>query len=269
MAQSEKDVAMENYTSSIKAWPARFAPIDTEFCHGQYISISQNPALYSVIGITFGGDHAFVFGLPDLRGRVPLGVGAFKSTFGQFNFELGSKNGGDWSFSLVKTQTAVTLSAENVPGHTHPATFMPAKSDVPIDIKVRGDQSVNIPVGATVPTTTTPETLRGPQYLSNYQAGLQSSKGGFVDFPPDSTVNLATGSGGVTLTGRAGVTASPRISVLTGGTVEVQSQNLATTPTPIQISATAPMTMSTFQPSLALNFIITMLGYYPRLPTDS
>jgi microcystin-dependent protein len=260
MAQSEKDVAMDSYISTITVWPAYYAPIDTTFCLGQAVPIQQNVALFSLIDLQYGGDPNKFFNLPNLAGRVPFGT---ESYYNGLTFKAGMKVGDVTTTTSLTMRTAVTLSAENLPGHTHPATFMPAKSDMRIDIKVRGDQSVNIPVGATVPTTTTPATLKGPQYLSNYQAGLQSSKGGFVNFPPDSTVDLATGIGGVNVTGGAGVTASPTVNVVTGGRVEVQSQTTTPTPAPIQISATAPVTMSTLQPSLALNFIITMNGRYP------
>ncbi|MCM0020984.1 MAG: tail fiber protein [Tagaea sp.] len=257
---------MDSYISSITIWPPTFAPAGTEFCRGQLISIDQSVALFSLIAAVYGGDGRINFGLPNFKGRVPLGIGEFTSSFGNYNFVQGMKIGAPGSIAQVTTSTDITLIADNLPGHTHPATFTPAKSDVPIDLKVRGDQRVNIPVGATVPTATTPATLSGPQYLSNYQAGLQSSKGGFVNTPPVSTVNLATGIGGVTVTGGAGVTASPTINVVTGGTVAVQSQTLNSAPTPIHIAATGLVTTAAFQPSLAMNFIITMIGYYPARP---
>lgn len=52
-----------------------FAPRGWAFCNGQLLSIAQNSALFSLLGTTYGGDGRTTFGLPDLRGRVPVHVG--------------------------------------------------------------------------------------------------------------------------------------------------------------------------------------------------
>lgn len=52
-----------------------FAPRSWAYCQGQLLSIAQNSALFSLLGTTFGGDGRTTFGLPDLRGRVPVGAG--------------------------------------------------------------------------------------------------------------------------------------------------------------------------------------------------
>ena len=52
-----------------------FAPRGWAFCEGQLLAISSHTALFSLLGTTYGGDGRTTFGLPDLRGRVPLGVG--------------------------------------------------------------------------------------------------------------------------------------------------------------------------------------------------
>lgn len=52
-----------------------FAPVGWALCDGSLLSISQNPALFSLLGTTFGGDGQNTFALPDLRGRVVLGAG--------------------------------------------------------------------------------------------------------------------------------------------------------------------------------------------------
>jgi microcystin-dependent protein len=52
-----------------------FAPAGWAFCDGQMIAISQNQALFSILGITYGGDGRTTFALPDLRGRVPIHAG--------------------------------------------------------------------------------------------------------------------------------------------------------------------------------------------------
>lgn len=81
--------------------PRRFAR-----CDGQLLSIAQNNALFALLGTVYGGDGQTTFGLPDLRGRVPIGFGAGPSLT---NYAIGQKSG-------VET---VTLNSTNLPAHTH------------------------------------------------------------------------------------------------------------------------------------------------------
>jgi microcystin-dependent protein len=79
-----------------------FAPAGWMFCEGQLLPISENETLFQLIGTTYGGDGQSTFGLPDLRGRIPLHQG----------------NG----FILAETGGAeeITLTVNQIPGHTHP-----------------------------------------------------------------------------------------------------------------------------------------------------
>ena len=56
----------------IKMFAGDFAPRGWAFCDGQLLPISQNTALFSILGTTYGGDGRTTFALPDLRGRVPV-----------------------------------------------------------------------------------------------------------------------------------------------------------------------------------------------------
>lgn len=87
-----------------------FAPAGWAFCQGQLMPISENETLFQLIGTTYGGDGQSTFGLPDLRGRVPVHQG----------------NG----FTLAETGgvETVTLSTAQIPSHTH---AMLASNDVP------------------------------------------------------------------------------------------------------------------------------------------
>lgn len=64
------------YLASIEIWSGNFAPKNWMFCQGQKLQITQYTALFSLLGNTYGGDGRTYFNLPDLRGRVPLGVGS-------------------------------------------------------------------------------------------------------------------------------------------------------------------------------------------------
>src|SRR5215510_2209805 len=65
----------EPFLGMIAIYPYSFAPRGWAFCNGQLLPIAQNTALFSLLGTTYGGNGQTTFGLPDLRGRVPVGQG--------------------------------------------------------------------------------------------------------------------------------------------------------------------------------------------------
>lgn len=98
--------AQEPYVGEIRLFAGNFAPQGWAFCDGQLLAVSQNDALFSLLGTTYGGDGETTFGLPDLRGRVPLHVG---SGPGLSPRSLGAKGGAE----------KVTLTVNQMPSHTH------------------------------------------------------------------------------------------------------------------------------------------------------
>lgn len=78
-----------------------FAPRYFAQCNGALLPISQNQALFSLLGTTYGGDGIQTFGLPDLRGRTPIGMGG--------SYAIGEKAGVE----------SVSLLASQIPTHTH------------------------------------------------------------------------------------------------------------------------------------------------------
>lgn len=96
----------EPFIGEIFIVPYNFAPRGYTFCAGQTLSISQNTALFSLIGTTFGGNGQTTFGLPDLRGRVPLGAGQGP---GLSSVQLGQVSG----------QETVSLTQSQMPAHGH------------------------------------------------------------------------------------------------------------------------------------------------------
>lgn len=91
----------EPFVGEIRMFGGNFAPVGWAFCDGSLIAISQNTALFSLIGTIYGGDGQNTFGLPDLRGRLPVHQGS--------GFVLGQ---------LAGTET-VTLTTNQMPAHTH------------------------------------------------------------------------------------------------------------------------------------------------------
>lgn len=92
-----------------------FAPRGWALCDGQLLDIASNSALFSIMGTTYGGDGRTTFGLPDLRGRVPLHPG---SGPGLTTRSLGEKTG---------TETN-TLTINQIPSHNH-NVVVPAKEE--------------------------------------------------------------------------------------------------------------------------------------------
>jgi microcystin-dependent protein len=76
--------------------PYNFAPRGWAFCQGQILPISQNTALFSLLGTTYGGNGQTTFALPDLRGRVPIragqGPGLSNHTLGELEGIFPSRN---------------------------------------------------------------------------------------------------------------------------------------------------------------------------------
>lgn len=89
------------YVGEIRMFAGNFAPAGWMFCEGQLLPISENETLFQLIGTTYGGDGESTFGLPDLRGRLPLHQGN--------GFVMASTGGAE----------EVTLTVNQIPTHSH------------------------------------------------------------------------------------------------------------------------------------------------------
>lgn len=98
---------MDAFTGEVRMFAGNFAPVNWHFCDGSLIPITQNQALFSLIGTFYGGDGRTNFGLPDLRGTFPLGFG--RNKISQINYNLGQYGG----------STQQHISVANLPPHTH------------------------------------------------------------------------------------------------------------------------------------------------------
>ena len=105
----------EPYVGEIRMFASNFAPVGWAFCEGQLLPIAENETLFQLIGTTYGGDGESTFGLPDLRGRIPIHQGN--------GFLLAQTGGAE----------AITLSTTQIPAHSHPllATANTATSNAP------------------------------------------------------------------------------------------------------------------------------------------
>lgn len=100
---------MEPFIGQIIMFAGNFAPRGWALCDGQFLAISDNSALFSILGTTYGGDGRTTFGLPDLRGRVPMHAG---SGPGRTPRPLGSAGGTESN----------TLNINQLPSHSHTAS---------------------------------------------------------------------------------------------------------------------------------------------------
>ncbi len=89
------------FIGEIRMFAGNFAPVGWAFCNGALIAISDNDALFNLIGTTYGGDGVNTFALPNLQSRVPVHVGP--------GFAIGQAGG-------VET---VTLTTSQIPAHSH------------------------------------------------------------------------------------------------------------------------------------------------------
>ncbi len=96
----------EPFVGEIRMFAGNFAPRGWAFCDGQLLAVSQNDALFSLLGTIYGGDGRTTLGLPDIRGRLPIHAGTGP---GLSPRRLGAKGGAE----------NVTLTVNQLPSHTH------------------------------------------------------------------------------------------------------------------------------------------------------
>lgn len=176
---------MEVFIGFITPFPWNWAPYQWSLCNGGVLPVSQNAALYSLLGNIYGGNQVN-FNLPDLRGRQIVGMGQRP---GGSDFTIGDYDGAE----------SVTLSSAQVPlaAHTHPATFTPGAGG-----------ALSLSVSTAAPTTATPLLTNGQTaYLANSAAGgagnalkgLYTTTAPAADAAASIPVNSGTGGGTVTV----------------------------------------------------------------------
>lgn len=106
----------EPFVGEIRMFAGNFAPRSWAFCDGQLLAISQNDALFSLLGTIYGGDGRTTFGLPDMRGRIPIHYG---SGPGLSPRQIGQKSGTEKE----------TINVNQMPAHTHELKAHPDTAD--------------------------------------------------------------------------------------------------------------------------------------------
>jgi microcystin-dependent protein len=101
LSTKEEEKMSDAYLGEIRMFGGNYAPVGWAVCDGSVVSISQNEALYSLLGTTYGGDGVTTFAVPDLRGRAPMHQAG--------GYPLGQKGGTE----------SVTLLTNNLASHAH------------------------------------------------------------------------------------------------------------------------------------------------------
>jgi len=96
----------DQFVAEIRIFPFNFPPTGWAFCDGQLMPISQNTALFSLLGTTYGGDGKSTFALPDMQGNAPMQPGQGQ---GLSLRDLGEQSGSD----------TITLLVSEIPLHSH------------------------------------------------------------------------------------------------------------------------------------------------------
>jgi microcystin-dependent protein len=133
----------DQFVAEIRIFPFNFPPTGWAFCNGQLLPISQNTALFSLVGTFYGGDGKSTFGLPDLQGAAPMQTGQGQ---GLTDRVLGETSGSE-TITLLESEIPVhshTLMAQNVPANVN----APAPNTVALARSVGG--TAYGPVGTTV-----------------------------------------------------------------------------------------------------------------------
>ncbi len=138
------------FVAEIRIFPFNFAPRGWAFCNGQLLPISQNTALFSLLGTTYGGDGKSTFALPNMQGNAPMHPGQGP---GLSLHDLGETGGSE----------TVTLLESEIPAHSHALRASPDQADLTAPTQTRslaGSQGGTIYVTGSPPLTMmAPESL--------------------------------------------------------------------------------------------------------------
>jgi len=189
---------MDPLLGEIKLFAGSFAPQGWYTCEGQTLSISQNTALFSILGTTYGGDGMTTFKLPDLRGAFPT----------QCTNLSGFHPGGTYTFGQTGGAQNATITAINLPPHTHtiikgPGTNLQGTVTVTTTMNVSPNPANTGTPGTTTVLAQTVDSGSGAaEYMNtattgliNNTAMLASATSNTLNFDPTGLTMTPYGSG--------------------------------------------------------------------------
>ncbi|MGM3159356.1 phage tail protein [Dickeya undicola] len=276
-----------DYIGSVCYMAGTYCPANDYLpAYGQTLNVSQYQALYAVIGNLYGGTPGTTFVLPDLRGRTAIGAGPLNGSSPTYNTNPGQKIGQEVS-NVVGTGS-VTLTASQVPPHTHPATLTlngvsgttPVASGA-VSLTSLSGSITNLPFSAVASlgvtgiakigsSTTTGRSVSltdkalltsvgGPSAQIYAPSGTNDRQVG----PDGSVTGTASGTvSGTASGGQLSGTASGTISLPVTGAVTVGANVTAPAPVTVPVAVSVPVRA----PSLVMTACIAVKGYYPPRP---
>lgn len=227
----------EAYLGQVCIMATSFCPQGTLEAAGQILPITNYQALYSLLGVTYGGNGSSNFALPDLRGRAPVGQGQGQ---GLVNHNMGEKFG-----SETVTQTAVQM-----PVHNHTAVFTASGSGS--GGTASGTVSLPVTGSAKIATATVPST-RSNTPSNNAVLGPATIGTANVYGAPGTAANVTIGSDGAVTGTASGAVSLTVTGGSSGGTVTVANNG-------------GGQAMPNVPPEIAMRYCIVTEGYYPQRP---
>lgn len=164
----------EPYIGGMCAFAGNFAPRNWAYANGQLLPISQNTALFSLLGTYFGGDGRTTFALPDLQSRAIVGVGQGP---GLSNYSIGQKSGSEF----------IPLTVSQIPSHNHSATTRLDLLVEPADVSA----TTSLNAQNTPGTSTTPS---GNMLAQNTASNVYSASAPIVSMYADAIEATASGN---------------------------------------------------------------------------
>jgi microcystin-dependent protein len=268
---------MEAFIGTILPWPLNWAPEGWVLCNGQVLQVNQYQALYSLLGNTYGGTAPSTFAVPDMRGRVPLGMGVSQEGT---TYPLAQKNGFE----------TTTIGVANMPAHSHDASFTGTFSNgsisngtisngaisngsisngaisngtisngsCSVDVNLPNNAVNNVAGNSNTPGTNSVLAIAKTQGTST-NVNMYSTNTPNITLGDDSVTATGTVTGDVTgdvtgtVTGNVTGTVTGNVSGSVGGTVTVENSG-------------GGQPVSNMQPYIVLNYIMCTNGIYPPKP---
>lgn len=235
------------FLGAIFIWAGVFAPRGYRFCDGSLMQVQQNAALFAILGTQYGGNGRDTFGLPDLRGRFPIGVNGNNPQLPIMN-QPGQLGG----------LPSVSLTQANLPAHNHGATFAatsgPGTQDLTIPA-VAGSGAITASASMAVTpgnAGTLPANGTNNYYLTGGKIG-SNNVGGFTTTAPSSGNTAGVTGVNVTVDSSTYQPAIPQHTVQIpkfGGTVTVGATG-----------QNSPVAL--YSPYQVVNYIIAIEGLFP------
>lgn len=226
---------MDPFVGQIMPWPMNWAPRDWVICDGRMLQVSQYQALFALLGTNFGGDGRTTFGIPDLRGRVPIGYGVLQNpdkSVGE-NYTFATRAGKEYS----------TISSANLPVHAHTIPQTTATGNLKLD-------------GATVTTN-----VGTPAYNNNPPATDLSDTPGTGKCITQGVTSLGGEALNMYTSNAPNMTLAKQ--AFTGSVTGTVNNASLSVPAGNTGNAGTGAPVDNRQPYIALNYIIATTGIFP------